>query len=96
MDKRDVDALEREGFSVDGLQGLQVMPKMVYYRPDGSPTGLLPADAVNLKLYLRKGFSLTPPKPKVVEVPLAPEAPLYVAPPKPEKAKRGRRKKKGG
>ena len=96
MDKRDLDALEREGFSVTGLQGLQLMPKMVYYRPDGTATSLLPADATNMRLYLRKGFSLTPPTPKVSEVPPALEAPLYVAPALPKKKTWSRRKKKVG
>lgn len=35
--------------------------RKVYYRPDGLPTGPLPADEQSVIHYMRKGFSLTPP-----------------------------------
>jgi len=34
--------------------------RAIYYRPDGTPTGNLPADAFSQILYARKGFTLKP------------------------------------
>jgi len=35
--------------------------RIIYYRPDGTPTQPLPADAYSLMYYQAKGFTLKPP-----------------------------------
>jgi hypothetical protein len=42
------------------LQGTQ-REQAIYYRPDGTPTRLLPADDISKVNYLKKGFTLEPP-----------------------------------
>jgi len=41
--------------------------RRIYYRPDGIPTGPLPADTYSQIAYMKKGFTLSPGK-KDVEV----------------------------
>lgn len=36
--------------------------KAVYFRPNGTQTGLLPADSYSQQYYINKGFSLKAPK----------------------------------
>ena len=42
--------------------------RRVYYKPDGTKTGMLPADTYSLVYYQRKGFKLSPEE-KVEGVP---------------------------
>jgi len=61
-------ALEREikadlssrGFSVKFLD--QWPARATYYKPDGEPMHGLPADPFSMKKYLKRGFTLEPPK----------------------------------
>ncbi len=39
--------------------------RVIYYRPDGTPTCPLPADAYSQLYYMRKGFTMKPPEVEV-------------------------------
>jgi hypothetical protein len=65
--------LDNDGFYVKPLSNLEVAPRRVYYRADGTKTLPLPSDAKNMQDYLAKGFTLEPPQAKREEPTVAVE-----------------------
>jgi hypothetical protein len=59
--RRDIQArLQRDGIAIDFLRDWPA--KATYYKPSGEAMPNLPADAYSMQRYLRRGFSLVPPK----------------------------------
>ena len=46
--------------------------RLTYYKPDGEPMPKLPADPFSMQQYLKRGFTLMPPK-------VQEDAPLYIS-----------------
>lgn len=63
MDKSQLKTLAMFGYAVAELPGKPI-PRMTFYKADGTPLENLLADAYHMKRYLERGFTIAPPEKK--------------------------------
>jgi len=62
VDKQQIKVANAFGYSIEELKGLKTVPKMTYYNREGVRMEGLPSDAYHMTRYLKRGFTLAPPK----------------------------------
>jgi hypothetical protein len=68
MNKRQLQVAQSFGYLIEEIPGLVQIPKTKYYNKKGEEM-VLPADPYSMHHYLRKGYSLDPPR-RDEEIPL--------------------------